>query len=301
MIEKTENGPQRAYKYRYEGAKLPVFCAYCEYSHGKQKPLNRRGHVISGFIYKSIRDALKARNRAITSFKTYDDEKRGMPSQDGIKFKHLCDDCENRFGRFETKFRNLLDKEFHEDDIKDLDGEHLPFCLSIAWRVIYSNSIRSGKNSDEFRQKYNSWLTGISKQLENINSAGEYDTYFFSGKSILQERSALIPDDSSKLRWHENEYMFSVRQSFEAPELYLGFNGVGLQCEGDPVVYVQLGVYHFLFTPVGYFDGSIVESFKIRDNFYSIPCVRDMKALGDIYGRIREDVWCRAAYLERHS
>lgn len=294
-------GLTKPYKYRYINAKFPVFCTYCEYSSGEHKPLNRRGHIISSFVYKTIRDALKARNRAINNFQTYDAKQRHTISQDGLKFKHLCDDCEKKFGNFETHFRGFLDKAFHENYSEYLDEKSHSFFLSIAWRIIYSASIRSEPESNYFLLIFSDWLIDIPKQIENPEMLGKYDTYFFSGKSIVQEILLDCADDKHEITKIENEYLFSVRQVFNKPEIFRQINGIAIPLLGSAVLYVQLGIYHFIFTPTGYFDGSIVNVEKIGINFYSIPCIRDMKALGDIYGQIRPDSWCRTAYLERHN
>ncbi|UOB58399.1 hypothetical protein MRS60_29975 [Burkholderia pyrrocinia] len=296
-----EKGPQRAYKYRYEGAKFPDNCAYCEYSKGEIKPLNRRGHVISGFVFKAIRDARKARNREINKFHVYDADGYRMPAQDGMKFKHLCNDCENRFSEWETHFRKFLNNSYSENKTTNLDFIALSFALSIAWRIIYSNSIRSGDGAEYFRRRFSGWLEHIPRKIDNIDEPGGYDTYFFSGESVVQTESAVQADD--EMLWRlENDYLFSVIQHFSEPQLVVGIKGSqrGFRCGGSPVLYVQLGSYHLLFAPAGYFKESIVRLEKILENLYSISDVRDMKALGAIYGRIGSDNWCRDAYLERH-
>lgn len=291
---------QRAYKDRYIGAHFPSSCAFCEYSGKEKRPLNRRGHIISGFIYKTVRNALRERNREIHAFQTFTLKKRGMPAQDGLKFKHLCDDCEDDFGKAESHFRNVLEIEYSEHPPKELDILTLKFFLSIAWRIIYSIVIREGDGADNFRAAYSVWLKDLPKQMADFSKTGAYDTYCFSAIPVVHELISRPDHNEEETRLLENEYLFSIRQLHSQPELIFGHDKIGLRQPGPAVLYVQLGAYHLLFTPAGYFSRSIVKTKKLGENFFLIPEVRDMKALGDIFGKIRSDDWCRIAYLERN-
>lgn len=300
MESDREKMPQRAYKDRYENARFPDFCAYCEFSENKQSPLNRRGHVISALIFREIRNARMMRGRETKKFHISDVFGSRMPAQDGLKFKHLCDDCENRFGAWESYCKKFIDSTYRERRIENLDVTALEFSLSVAWRVIYSNCIRSGEHSDDFRSAYSKWLVDIPVEIDNIGIPGKYDVYYFSGEAVVQYEAAIAPD--AQLRWEcENDYLFSVIQNFSAPNLFIGekVGGVAHRVPGPAVLYLQLGPYHFLFAPAGYLKDSIVQFEKIIENLYCVSGIRDMKALAAIYGGKGPDDWCRMAYLER--
>jgi hypothetical protein len=88
-------------------------------------------HVTPAFVYRAIKAD------SVTGFM----RKAMSPNervQDGDKHPLLCKECEQRFGKCETKFNNHIFKPFHESDQDTFDyGDWLHyFVTSVAWRTL---------------------------------------------------------------------------------------------------------------------------------------------------------------------
>lgn len=118
----------------------------------------KKSHIIPKCFYKSVRGT---KNRL---FIIKEDNKNTKPTQDGIKEKLLCGECEQKFSNWESTLKQTIkeigDKESKVLKFTDLDINHRVFkvenikydkfklgVLSILWRM----SVSSNENFKEYK------------------------------------------------------------------------------------------------------------------------------------------------------
>lgn len=97
----------------------------------QEKPL-KESHIISKLFFK----ALKKRSED-SSFRNLSVPNRRI--QDGIKVNLLCNDCEEKFSKFETYYSNrFLNNISDENSCINTNDDNLRyFLLSLHWRLVF--------------------------------------------------------------------------------------------------------------------------------------------------------------------
>lgn len=101
----------------------------------QEKPL-KESHIISKLFFKILKNKSKAgvlRDLNIPNRKT----------QDGIKVYLLCNECEEKFSKFETYYSNhfLKNVSFDNNSINTNDDKLRFFLLSLHWRLLIWKSL----------------------------------------------------------------------------------------------------------------------------------------------------------------
>lgn len=135
----------------------------------KEKEL-RISHIIPKLFYNQIK------KNSITGI-LRSGSNPNVPTQDGEKTHFLCEDCEEKFSKYETWFSNNIYEKISSNKgeytfCSDYD-EFRYFSLSIGWRVlqyIKENKIEGLASEEYLRidQKLEEWRKALNEQNMNI-------------------------------------------------------------------------------------------------------------------------------------
>ncbi len=99
----------------------------------KQERELKNSHIVPKLFFNLIK-----KNSPTGRFRTTDNP--NTPYQDGKKLPFLCEDCEERFSKYETFFSNQIYQNFSDgygvEKFESNDDEIRYFALSIAWRTL---------------------------------------------------------------------------------------------------------------------------------------------------------------------
>jgi len=139
-------------------------CSLC----GQEREL-QESHIVPKFVGKWLK------NTSATGFLAHPDQ-ASKRVQDLITLRILCQDCEERFSKFETYFANEIFLPFHEKKIRtfEYDARLELFVISLSWRALKINY-------DEFKLE--------NPQLSSLVDQAEIDWREF----LLGQRQTISP------------------------------------------------------------------------------------------------------------
>jgi len=149
----------------------------------------RESHVIPAFAGRLIR-----RTSAAGRFQTPDSPERTF--HDIFKLPLLCDKCEQRFSRHESRFAQVIFHPFIGNNqlVFNYDDWLLQFALSLAWRVarIEYEACRNSHPDvlPQLRAAMNRWADFL---LGNRPDPGTGDSYAFIGLPLTDDTVAREP------------------------------------------------------------------------------------------------------------
>jgi hypothetical protein len=116
-------------------------------------------HIIPKFVYKWMKESGTGRLRHGRTF--------NIPTQDGIKTKLLCKECENELGKREKWFReNIFDGFLKRNEEELINSSELKyFAVSILWRVLilFLYDGNKYKSFDELKNAEEEWRNYLQK------------------------------------------------------------------------------------------------------------------------------------------
>ncbi len=106
----------------------------------------QESHIIPKFIYKWLKTSGGGHLRS--------GQNPNIRIQDGHKYHWLCEDCEQRFNKWETLFSKNIFHRMNQDNPVQIKyaSWFLPFCVSISWRVL--NFHEEFEFGSKFPEKY---------------------------------------------------------------------------------------------------------------------------------------------------
>lgn len=162
-------------------------CALC----GKEADL-MQSHIIPKLVYKRIRSHTCSRFRAL------DNITRVM--QDGEKRPMLCQECEELFSSYETKFSS----QYLDDYLTTNRIQHKPsrvvknYFLTVAWRILWDDLYRLNSYNDciirpvfeDFCTDLRDYLLSIGKNNDRSSSL-KFRTYVFKIDSLIKNKAII--------------------------------------------------------------------------------------------------------------
>lgn len=109
----------------------------------------RQSHIIPQFVFDWLKET------SATGHIRYG-RNPNKRVQDGLKIPLLCDNCEQRLGRWEKDFCERVFLPYHKDSTQTLhyDAWLAKFCISVCWRVLVHHTEETGlaSLSDELKK-----------------------------------------------------------------------------------------------------------------------------------------------------
>lgn len=171
----------------------------------QEKPL-KESHIISKLFFKALKNKSED-----NSFRDLSVPNRR--TQDGIKVYLLCNDCEEKFSKYETYYSNRFLKKFSDENnsINTNDNYLRYFLLSLHWRLLVWKTLNDNIMMDNMNDSEKNAFFDVLELWRKALDSEDYDT-------IRSIRMRLIP--TKKLEFihnHKSFFLDSVLYDFIYP------------------------------------------------------------------------------------
>jgi hypothetical protein len=140
-------------------------------------PTLEKSHIIAKFVGRSVKSNTKSIRFSALN------EKNGI-SQDTLKLKFLCEDCEDKFAIIEDKFaRQWFYRYGHGTRSQQQDEVALIFYISTAWRVL--RYLLEKKSIPIFLDDANATELALRNHLHMGNPAPLRNSYLFLASDFI--------------------------------------------------------------------------------------------------------------------
>ncbi|OWG18607.1 hypothetical protein KDK82_2086 [Delftia sp. K82] len=238
--------------------RFPSSCLLCA-----SGSLNKNGHIIPELVLRWTGMKSKKNNFFFYPmdqelFKTLENQiiqnnGLGLPVSDLLKYPMLCDDCEQKFSKYEKHFTDKYFKRYYRgNEVGELDDAVYFLVISIAWRVIVSTKIMIGQEA----------LEGVCHYIENMmKDILECESFPVNEKKYGPEVAYFTVEDIKEFVGEKSVSTsaidFSIQQNIFAHNIFdkrleNGFK----QRSVLPVVsvFLKLGRYYFVVCLHDYFE-----------------------------------------------
>jgi hypothetical protein len=272
MIRKKFMNEEISGKLLYKN-KLPVSCSLCQIG-----CLNKCGHIIPELILRWTRKKSGKDNfffypiqpEFFDALKELIDDNNGfgLAVSDLLKYKMLCDCCEQKLSDYEKHFTDKYFKRYYRGhEVGELDDSTYLLIISIAWRVLISTKIMVGQEA----------LSKISlpfeKDIEDILYLNKFPGGDFKyGPDVSYFTVEDLKEFFARKKMSTGDIDYSIEQNICAHHIFdkkLPKNHNRMSLFEIPVVYLKLGRYYFVINYYNYFDDIdfVIDRKKIDDNF----------------------------------
>ena len=153
-------------------------------------------HIVPKFVYRWLKAS------STTQFMRFGPE-MNRRAQDGIKDHFLCEACEDRFEKHESKFASDIFNPFVADNSHTAEYEEylLKFGVSVSWRVLaYGQEKRAlhhfrGRHAAAVADTLATWRDYL---LDNTHEIGVHEIHLLPISGVIDHSSAEVPENINR-------------------------------------------------------------------------------------------------------